>query len=213
MERISRDNAVLCLIDHQLGLISGVRDITVAELKHNVVGLTKAAQVLGLPVIVATTAKNDLWGPTAPELLEALDDGYASIDRMTVNAWDEPAFVEAVEATGRTHLIFAAVSLQVCAAYPAYSAIDAGYTSYVVVDASGTFSQTQRDAGIARMTQKGVILTDYMSIMVEIMQSNADPKALEVYKALDLDFAVLVQQIASADATKAFTFQQGANPR
>lgn len=203
MERISRDNAALVLIDHQLGLLSGVRDITVGELKHNVVGLAKAAQVLGLPVIVATTAKDDLWGPTAPELLAVLDEGYASIDRMTVNAWDEPAFVEAVEATGRTHLIFAAVSLQVCAAYPAYSAIDAGYASYVVVDASGTFSQTQREVGIARMAQKGVILTDYLSVMVEIMRSNADPKAHEVYRALDVDFAVLIGQIGAADAAKA----------
>lgn len=203
MERISRDNAALCLIDHQLGLLSGVRDMTVGELKHNVVSLAKAAQVLGLPIIVATTARNELWGPTTPELLDALEPGYASIDRMTVNAWDEPAFVDAVKATGRTHLIFAAVSLQVCAAYPAYSAIDAGYNSYVVVDASGTFSQTQREAGIARMTQKGVILTDYLSIMVEIMRSNADPKALDVYKALDVDFAVLIEQIANADAAKA----------
>lgn len=203
MERISRDNAALCLIDHQLGLLSGVRDITVGELKHNVVALAKAAQVLELPVILATTAKNELWGPTAPELLAALQDGYASIDRMTVNAWDEPAFREAVKATGRTHLIFAAVSLQVCAAYPAYSALDDGYASYVVVDASGAFSLTQREAGIARMTQKGVILTDYLSIMVEIMRTNADPKALDVYKALDVDFSVLIEQISDADAAKA----------
>lgn len=87
--------------------------------------------------------------------------------------------------------------------YPAYSAIDEGYASYVVVDASGAFSQTQREAGIARMTQKGVILTDYLSIMVEIMRTNADPKALDVYKALDVDFSVLIEQISAADAEKA----------
>jgi hypothetical protein len=56
-------------------------------------------------------------------LIAALKGKYATIDRMTVNAWDEPAFVEAVKKTGRSHLIFAGVSLQVCAAYPAYSAI------------------------------------------------------------------------------------------
>ena len=59
MERISRDNAALCLIDHQTGLLTGVRDIAVGELKHNVVALAKAAQILGLPVIVATTAKTN----------------------------------------------------------------------------------------------------------------------------------------------------------
>ena len=100
MERISRDNAALCLIDHQTGLLTGVRDITVGELKHNVVALAKAAQVLGLPIIVATTAKDELWGPTLPELVAALKGDYAKIDRMTVNAWDDPAFVAAVKKTG-----------------------------------------------------------------------------------------------------------------
>ncbi|WP_429186852.1 hypothetical protein [Aeromonas veronii] len=34
LEMLSRDNAVLLLVDHQVGLLSGVRDTTVGELKH-----------------------------------------------------------------------------------------------------------------------------------------------------------------------------------
>ena len=45
----------------------------------------------------------------------------------------------------------------------------------------------EREAGVARMTQKGVIMTDYLSIIVEIMRTNADPKAQEIYEALDVD--------------------------
>src|SRR5579875_3280266 len=182
MERISRHNAALCLIDHQIGLLTGISDLTVGELKHNVVGVAKAAQILGLPVILATTARDEFWGPTIPELLTALKGNYATIDRMTVNAWDDPAIVDAVKRTGRSHLIFAGISLQVCAAYPAYSAIDAGYESYVVLDASGVFSPAQREAGVPRMAQKGVILTDYLSIAVELMRTNADPHAREIYE-------------------------------
>jgi nicotinamidase-related amidase len=199
MDRITRKNAALCLIDHQLGLVSAVRDISVAELKNNVVALAKAFQVLGVPVVVATTAKNELWGPTIPELVDALKEPYATVDRMTVNAWDEPAFVKAVEATKRTHLVFAGITLQICAAFPAYSAIAANYQSYVVVDASSAFSQTQRQTGLLRMAQQGVVLTDYFTISAEIMASNADPLSKAVYAALNLDFAVLVEQIATAD--------------
>jgi hypothetical protein len=50
-----------------------VHDITVAELKHNVVGLAKAAKILGMPTIASTTAKDVLWGPTFPELVAVLD--------------------------------------------------------------------------------------------------------------------------------------------
>ena len=120
MERITRDNSAVCLIDHQVGLLSGVRDITVAELKHNVVCLAKAARVLGMPTVASTTAKDILWGPTFPELVAVLDTKkYPIIDRMTINAWDDPLFVKAVEITTRKHLIFAGVTLQVCAALPA----------------------------------------------------------------------------------------------
>jgi nicotinamidase-related amidase len=203
MERITRDNAALCLIDHQLGLVTAVRDITVGELKNNVVALAKAAQILGLPVVVATTAKNELWGPTIPELTAVLKKPYATVDRMTVNAWDEPAFVKAVEATNRKHLVFAGITLQICAAFPAYSALAAGFQSYVVVDASSAFSETQRQTGLLRMAQQGVVLTDYFTIMAEIMASNADALSRDVYAALNLDFAVLVGQIAAVDKRQA----------
>ena len=203
LERITRNNSAICLIDHQLGLLVGVHDITVAELKHNVVALAKAAKILGIPTIVSTTAKDVLWGPTFPELAAVLDTiKYPIIDRMTMNAWDDPHFVKAVEATGRTHLLFAGVTLQVCAALPAYSALAAGYKSYVAVDASGTFSATQRQVGIARIQQAGVIPIDYASIMFEIMATNADPLANEVYAATDMDFATLMGQISEAITSK-----------
>src|SRR3989442_1611239 len=58
-ERLTPDKAALLLIDHQVGLFTGVRDIPVAELKHNVVALAKAVKVLGVPIIV--TARRLNW--------------------------------------------------------------------------------------------------------------------------------------------------------
>ena len=55
-ERLTPENAALLLIDHQVGLFTGVRDIPVGELKHNVVALAKAAKVLGVPIIVTATS-------------------------------------------------------------------------------------------------------------------------------------------------------------
>src|SRR2546427_539050 len=99
-DRLTADNAALLLVDHQLGLFTGIRDIDIAQLKHNVVGLAKAAKVLGIPTIVTTTSRDSLWGPTIPELTEVLS-GVEIIDRTTVNAWDESRIVKAIAATGR----------------------------------------------------------------------------------------------------------------
>jgi nicotinamidase-related amidase len=63
-----RQRTALVLVDHQIGLMSGVRDYSIAELKHNVVGLAKAATAPKLPIVATTTARDSMWGPTIPEL-------------------------------------------------------------------------------------------------------------------------------------------------
>src|SRR4029453_13358130 len=48
-EPLTSENGVLILVDHQVGLMTGVRDYSTGELKHNVVALAKAAKSLKLP--------------------------------------------------------------------------------------------------------------------------------------------------------------------
>ncbi|MFJ9706591.1 isochorismatase family protein [Streptomyces sp. NPDC101234] len=114
------------------------------------------------------------------------------------HAWHDDRVREAVEATGRRKLIFAGVSLEVCAALPAIAATAAGYDAYVAVDASGTFSRTKRETGLLRMQQAGVVVSDYATLMVEALADNALPESGALYTALDMPFAVLVGQISAA---------------
>ncbi len=64
---LTTDNSALVLIDHQVGLMTGVQDYETGELKHNVIALAKAARVLRIPTVVTTTARDSMWGPTFPE--------------------------------------------------------------------------------------------------------------------------------------------------
>ena len=68
----------------------------------------------------------------------------------------------------------------------------------MAVDASGAFSQTKREAGLLRMTQAGVVPSDYATLMIEILKDNSRPEAGAVYAALDMPWAGLVGQIAHA---------------
>ena len=111
-EPLTSENAALILVDHQIGLMTGVRDYPIGLLKHNVVALAKAAQALHLPIVVTTTARDSMWGPTIPELVDALP-GIEIIDRSSVNAYDDTRVTRAIEATGRKKLIFAGLSLEV----------------------------------------------------------------------------------------------------
>ena len=61
---LTSENAAVVLADHQVGLLTGVRDYSTGELKHNVVALARVAKALGLPIVLTTTARDSLWGPT-----------------------------------------------------------------------------------------------------------------------------------------------------
>jgi hypothetical protein len=60
-ERLTRNHTLLLLVDHLVGLYTGIRDIDVLQFKHNIVGLTRAMLVLKVPVIVTTTTEK-MWG-------------------------------------------------------------------------------------------------------------------------------------------------------
>lgn len=191
--RLTRDNAVLLIVDHQVGLYTGVRDIDTLQLKHNILGLTKAAVALKVPVVVTTTTES-MWGPLIPELQEVLPD-IDRIERTTVNAWDDLRVVAAVKATGRKNLIITGISTDVCLAFPAMAALTDNYTTYAVVDASGSFTEQQAEMGVLRMTQAGVIPVCYSNVAVEILADNAAAEAIEVYAALGMPFAGLVYNL------------------
>lgn len=189
-ERLTRNNALLLLVDHQIGLYTGVRDIDVLQLKHNILGLTRAMLALKVPIVLTTTTEK-MWGPLIPELADVLR-GVQKIERTTVNAWDEKRVVDAVKATGRKNLIVTGISTDVCLAFPAMAAMADGFQSYAVIDASGGFSQTQVDMGVARMQQAGVVPVGYSNVAIEILADNAAPEAEAVYAALDIPFSTMV---------------------
>jgi len=194
---LKRSDTVLLLVDEQVGLLSGVRDISTADLSRNVGALVKVAKLLNVPIIVTAVGPGNLWGPVLPEISSELPN-LKVIKRTTINAWDDPNVVAAVKATGRHQLLVAGISLEVCAALPALSAKQAGYDSRVVLDASGTFYEAKRVAGIQRLTVEGVPLVDFATASVELMGDNADPKAHDVYEALNLSFSNIVWELNTA---------------
>jgi len=199
-ERLTPETAVLLLVDHQAGLVSGIRDLAPDEVRHNAVAFARAARVLGVPVVLTSTAPM-MWGPTLPELTEALP-GVANIERSVVNAWDEPRVRDAVARTGRRKLMIGGITTHVCLAFPAMSAVADGYDVYALLDASGTWSDLLRLTAIEQMRQAGVTITSGSAAFVEMLHDNASPIAGEFYAALDLPATRYVLQITQAGKSR-----------
>jgi nicotinamidase-related amidase len=124
--RLNKDDAVVLMVDHQAGLISLVQDYTPNEFKNNVLALAASAKFFGLPTILTTSFENGPNGPIVPELKEMFPDAPYIPRPGQINAWDNPDFVEAIRKTGRKQLIVAGVVTDVCVAFVALSAREAG---------------------------------------------------------------------------------------
>lgn len=166
--RLSKDDAAVLLIDHQAGLISLVQDFSPGEFKNNVLALADIAKYYQLPTILTTSFENGPNGPLVPEIKELFPDAPFIPRPGQINAWDNEDFVKAVKDTGRKQLIIAGVVTDVCVAFPALHALEAGYEVFVVTDASGTFNEVVRNAAWTRMASAGVQLMNWFSVACEL---------------------------------------------
>jgi nicotinamidase-related amidase len=167
-EFLSADNSVLAMIDHQTGLLVNVRDISPETLRKNINGLTNMAKTAGIPSVVTASMPEGPNGPVLSDITNNL--GGEVINRAgEINAWDSPEFRAAIEATGRKKIIMAGIVTDVCLLFPALSAVAEGYDVYAVIDASGTWDEVTRDAAMLRMSQAGVKVTTWASVLAEIM--------------------------------------------
>ncbi|ADQ69235.1 nicotinamidase-like amidase [Halogeometricum borinquense DSM 11551] len=165
----NEDDTALLLIDHQTGLLQGVENQDTVSLRNNVLALAEVAKLYDLPVVLTTSRAEGPNGPLLPKLNEMFPE-VEVIDRSLVNAWDDPAFVEAVEETGRSNLIMAGILTEVCVAFPAISAAQEGYNVQAVLDASGSLNDRAEQAAMSRMEQAGVDLTSWFTVSSEMLK-------------------------------------------
>ena len=171
-------NSALLLIDHQIGTMKLIKTIPLDVVKRNTLALAKMAKILRVPVVLTSSQEQNVQGPLLPELEKILPEAFAARVRRVgiVNAWNDPNFKKAVEATGRRNLIMAGVTTDVCLVYPAISACREGYQVQAVMDASGSPYELSEDMARRRMEREGVVLTATNTLMAELAQDWSRPE-------------------------------------
>ncbi len=163
-------NAALILIDYQPPQVSTVESMDRFMLINNVVALAKTAKLYDLPIILSTVnVSNGVNEDTIPQLASVLK-GVKSIDRTSINSWEDQDFMDAVKATGRKKLIMGALWTEACLLFPALDALNEGYEVYPVVDAVGGTSTEAHRAALERIVQAGGRPTTWNSVHCELQR-------------------------------------------
>jgi nicotinamidase-related amidase len=198
---IDPDDAVLLLIDHQSGLFQTVNDMPMTTLRRHAAALASIATLANIPVITTASVPQGPNGPLIPEIHQNAPHAVYVARRGEINAWDNPDFVKAVEATGRKTLIIAGTITSVCMAFPAISAIAEGYKVFVVIDASGTYSKMAEEITLARVVQAGAVPMDTAAVASEIQKTwhrDDAEKWAEIYTQIFPGYRLLIESYAKA---------------
>ncbi len=176
------DTCALVLIDHQVGTIQLIRNITSDASVRNAVILGKAALAFDIPIVMTSSQEDHIQGPLHPSLQRALPNAYAKRVKRTgiVNAWDDPNFQKAVKDTGRPQLVMAAVTTDICLVFPAISAVEAGFEVQAVLDASGSSFDIGEETSRRRMERAGVWLTSTNTMVAELVHNWATPQGMKL---------------------------------
>lgn len=176
---IDPSDAIMLLIDHQSGLFQLVRDMDQLTLREHVIALAKVSHLVKIPTFTTASVPDGPNGPLIPEIHQYNPDAVYIPRTGQINAWDNPAWVEAIEKTGRKTLLMAGTLTSVCMAFPALSALVAGYKVFCIVDASGNWSTMATDLTVARISQAGAIPIDTYAVLCELMGTWNRPDAMD----------------------------------
>jgi len=174
------EDCALVLIDYQDNMFEVIRSETNADMVElNVRLLARTARAYGIPIVLSTVGVAfGFNGPTLPSIVSDLE-GIEPIDRTSMNAFEDPAFKAAVEATGKKRLIIGGLHTEICLTFATVDALQHGYDVLYVTDAVGGRSQVAHQTAIDRLAHAGAVATTALAVVTELFRDWAGPLAAQ----------------------------------
>lgn len=177
---LRRDDALLAVVDIQerLATVMAERERVVANTRR----LIDAARLLGLPLFVTEQYPKGL-GPTVPEIREALSP-YAPIEKITFSCCGEPAFTDALEATGRRQVILCGMETHVCVLQTCIGLLRDGYAVHFVQDAACSRTPDNHRMGTEFMRDAGAVVTGTETSLFQLLERAGTAEFREISRLI-----------------------------
>ncbi|ESK84546.1 ycac protein [Moniliophthora roreri MCA 2997] len=169
-QRIRKNDTMLLVVDHQIGLFELVKDFEPVEYRNNILAHATLGKVFDLPTILTTSTDDGPNGPMMQEILDMHSDAPLIRRQGEVNAWDNAEFRAAVQATGKKQVILGGIVTDVCTAFLALSLLEEGYEVFANSEASGTYSRRIADEANDRMRAAGVNVLSMFAVATDLMR-------------------------------------------
>ena len=164
--RILATDAIVLFADLQFGIADLPLTVSPERLRKGVLALAKLAKLFEIPAIAAVVA-----GDGTGKLIPELEEGYGPIEvftRTTADSFSNDDIVAKLASFGRKTLLISGVATELAVSLPAMSGVDAGYSTYVVLDACGGISERTEEAALRRIQAAGGSVTSAFTLAGEL---------------------------------------------
>jgi nicotinamidase-related amidase len=169
--KIRREKAIVVVVDMQEKLLPAMKKEEDIEEKAGT--LIRGARLLGVPILVTEQYPKGL-GRTVKPIQEALGE-FTPIEKTSFSIMGEPQFVEALKESGAEDVVLCGIESHVCVQQSALDLLAGGYRVYVMEDATGSRSNTDKKFAGRRMVEAGCVGTTVESALFEMVEDAKAP--------------------------------------
>jgi hypothetical protein len=174
--RIPHQDSIGLVVDVQSRLFPYMYDSY--RLQQNLRTLIAGLRILELPILVTQQYTKGL-GETVDPIRKSFEQ-FDYIEKTAFSCADEPAFMTALEESGRRHVIIGGIEAHVCMLQTSMDLLAAGYTPVVIEDATSSRKPGDMRVAVERMRSEGAVVTTTESILFELCRYSGT----ETFRAL-----------------------------
>jgi nicotinamidase-related amidase len=162
-------DCALLLTDQQAGLAFAVGSSDRQVLLDNSIAVARTADVFKVPIVAFTSASKVYSGPMMPALQNVIPH-IKSIERRSMNVWEDEPSRQAVLATGKKRLLISGLLTEACVSFCALSAKADGFDVWVIADSCGGLTSASHELALRRMEAAGITLTSWIQVLLEFQR-------------------------------------------
>lgn len=166
MKLLNISHTALVVIDLQEAFRSAIPEFP------NVVSRAAMAvrgfQILNVPVIVTEQYPKGL-GRTAEEVLFCLPDDYEPLEKIKFSSCIDP-FIEKLNDADAKQIVLCGLETHICVNQTAHELLERGFEVHLLTDAVGSRYAQDRDMGLHKMFQSGVVPATVEMSLFELMR-------------------------------------------
>lgn len=171
---LSQNNSALLIVDIQTKLLNAVFNKDIVEKNSKI--LTKAAQILNLPIFITEQYPQGLG-----ETIEGLKDQSSQVFIKTdFNAINDKILLENLNKTGKKDIIVFGIETHICVYQTAMALIDKGFNVTIAIDACGSRAKSEYDLALNVLKNNGAQIKSTEMILFELIKSSKHPNFKEI---------------------------------